>query len=159
MQDIGFVHYWYDHDYRAAATWFEKGSLVPGGPWWLRSLAATTLAQGGDRRSSRQMWLVIRQSAETDWLRNDADRRLTQLRALDDIDLLKQKVETFSKRTGGPPADWPSLIRSGVVPGVAVDPTGTPYEIGSDGTVRLSRSSSLWPLPEEPAAAPPRPPA
>ena len=47
MQDIGFVHYWSNHDYRAAATWFEKGSLVPGGPWWLRSLAATTLAQGG----------------------------------------------------------------------------------------------------------------
>jgi hypothetical protein len=159
MQDIGFVHYWYDHDYRAAAAWFERGSFVPGGPWWLRSLAATTLAQGGDRRSSRQMWLAIRQSAETDWLRKDADRRLTQLRALDDIDLLKLKVETFIRRTGGPPAGWPSLIRSGVVPGVAVDPAGTPYEIGPDGTVRLSRSSSLWPLPEEPAAAPPRPPA
>jgi hypothetical protein len=159
MQDIGFVHYWYNHDYRAAAAWFEKGSFVPGGPWWLRSLAATTLAQGGDRRSSRQMWLAIRQSAETDWLRKDADRRLTQLRALDDIDLLKLKVETFIRRTGGPPTGWPSLIRSGVVPGVAVDPAGTPYEIGPDGTVRLSRSSSLWPLPEEPAAASPRPPA
>jgi hypothetical protein len=160
MQDIGFVYYWYDHDYRAAAAWFEKGSLVPGGPWWLRSLAATTLAQGGDRRSSRQMWLAIRQSAEIDWLRRDADRRLAQLRALDDIDQLKQPIETFRRRTGGPPADWPSLIRSGVVPGVAVDPAGTPYELGSDGTVRLSRSSSLWPLPEEPAAAArPRPPA
>jgi hypothetical protein len=107
------------------------------------------------------MWTVIRQSAENDWLIQDADRRLAQLRALDDIDLLKQKVETFGKRTGGLPAGWPSLIRSGVVPGVAVDPAGTPYEIGSDGTVRLSRSSPLWPLPEEPAAALPpgqRPP-
>jgi hypothetical protein len=159
MQDIGFVYYWYGNDYRTAAGWFEKASLVPGGPWWLRSMAATTLAQGGDRRSSRQMWLAIRQSAEIDWLRQDADRRLAQLRALDDIDLLKQKVETFSRRTGGPPADWPSLIRSGLVPGVAVDPAGRPYELGSDGTVRMSRSSPLWPLPEEPAAAPPRPPA
>jgi hypothetical protein len=160
MQDIGFVYYWYDHDYRAAAAWFEKGSLVPGGPWWLRSLAATTLAQGGDRRSSRQMWLAIRQSAEIDWLRKDADRRLTQLRALDDIDLLKLKVEAFIRRTGEPPAGWASLIRSGLVPGVAVDPAGTPYELDPDGTVRMSRSSSLWPLPEEPAAsARPRAPA
>jgi hypothetical protein len=159
MQDIGFVYYWYNHDYRTAAGWFAKGSLVPGGPWWLRSLAATTLAQGGDRRSSRQMWTAIRQSAEIDWLKHDADRRLAQLRALDEIDLLKQKVETFGRRTGRPPADWPSLIRSGLVPGVAIDPAGTPYELDSDGEVRMSRSSPLWPLPEEPAAAQSRPPA
>jgi hypothetical protein len=158
MQDIGFVHYWYDHDYRTAAAWFEKGSFVPGGPWWLRSLAATTLAQGGDRASSRQMWTSILQSAEIDWLRQDALRRLAQLRALDDIDRLMLVVETFSRRTGGPPAGWPSLIRAGLVPGVEVDPAGAPYEVGPDGTVLLSRSSPLWPLPEEPAAAQPRPP-
>jgi hypothetical protein len=155
MQDIGFVHYWFGHDYRTAAGWFEKASVVPGAPWWLRSLAATTLVQGGDRRSSRLMWTAIRQSAENDWQKQDADRRLMQLRALDEIDLLKQKVETFSRRTGGPPTGWPSLIRSGLVPGVIVDPVGTPYEIGSDGAVQLS------PLPEEPAAAQPpqsRPP-
>jgi hypothetical protein len=156
MQDAGFVYYWHVHDFRTAARWFEKASLVPGAPWWLRSLAATTLAQGGDRRSSRQMWIAIRQSAEIEWLKQDADRRLAQLSALDQMDLLKQKVDTFSSRTGRPPVDWPSLIRSGLVPGVAVDPAGTPYELGPDGTVGLSRSSPLWPLPEEPAAAQPR---
>ncbi len=25
MQDIGFVHYWYVHDYKAAADWFRPG--------------------------------------------------------------------------------------------------------------------------------------
>ena len=69
MEDIGFVHYWYLHDYGAAASWFDKASRAPGAPWWLRSLAATTLAQGGDRQSSRTMWEAIRQSAENDWLR------------------------------------------------------------------------------------------
>ena len=72
MQDIGFVHYWFRHDYRAAADWFERAGDMPGAPWWLQSLAATTLAQGGDRQSSRVMWTAIRQSAEIDWLRNDA---------------------------------------------------------------------------------------
>ena len=52
MQDIGFVHYWWRHDYRAAAEWFDKASDVPGAPWFLRSLAATTLAKAatGNRR-------------------------------------------------------------------------------------------------------------
>src|SRR5438876_29010 len=63
MQDIGFVHYWWRHDYKAAAEWFQRASEAPGAPWWLKSLAATTLVQGGDRQSSRLMWEAIRQSA------------------------------------------------------------------------------------------------
>jgi hypothetical protein len=157
MQDIGFVRYWYSHDYRAAADWFEQASRVPGAPWWLRSLAATTLVQGGDRRSSRQMWLAIRQSADNDWLRNDADRRLMQLRALDEIDELTRAVDGYARRTGQRPATWSALVAAGAVPGMMADPTGTPYELTGDGRVQLSSASPLWPLPEEPQAIEPRP--
>jgi hypothetical protein len=152
MEDIGFVHYWYDHDYRAAAEWFRKASEVPGAPWWLQSLAATTLAQGGDRQSSKLMWEAIRQSAEIPWLRQDAERRLLQLRVLDEIDALQGAVDAYARRTGQPPADWGALIRAGILRGVPVEPTGTPYELGPDGRVRLSRASPLHPLPNEPVA-------
>ena len=110
MQDIGFVYYWWVHDYRTAADWFNRASQVPGAPWWLRSLAATTLAEGGDRRSSRTMWEVIHQSAEIDWLRRDAERRLSQLTALDQIDALQNLVDQLTKRDGAPPADWTPLV-------------------------------------------------
>ncbi len=159
MQDIGFVHYWYSHDYRAAAAWFEKAGRVPGAPWWLKSLAATTLARGGDRQSSRQMWAAIRQSAEIDWLRQDAERRLLQLRALDDIDRLQPQLSEFLRRTSQRTTTWQALTRARVVPGIMVDPRGTPYELTSDGLVRVSPSSPLWPLPEEPQNVRPRPPA
>jgi len=156
MEDIGFVHYWYRQDYRAAAAWFEKASRVTGAPWWLASLAATTLAQGGDRRSSRRMWTAIHESAEVDWLKRDAERRLLQLRALDEIDALQTQLSDFLKRTGQQAATWPDLVRGRVVPGVMVDPTGTPYELTQEGSVELSRRSVLWPLPAEPQAARPR---
>jgi hypothetical protein len=145
------------HDYREAANWFDKASRVAGAPWWLKSLAATTLAQGGDRQSSRQMWAAIRESAEIDWLKQDADRRLAQLLALDEIDRLQQAVETVAGRAGQRPTDWRSLSRAGVMPGVPVDPAGSPYDFGSDGKVRLSRASPLWPPPDEPRAESPRP--
>ena len=161
MEDAGFVHYWYQHDYRAAARWFQKASEVPGAPWWLRSLAATTIAQGGDRRSSRVMWEAIRQSAEIDWLRQDAERRLLQLQALDDIDNLQRAVDAFVRSSGQPPADWLTLVRARVIRGVPVDPTRTPYELTAQGRVHLAASSPLAPLPEEPRQidspeAPPR---
>jgi len=151
MQDIGFVHYWYDHDYRAAAEAFRKASEMPGAPWWLRSLAATTLATGGDRQSSKLMWESIRQSAETDWLRGDAERRLTQLRALDEIDALERVVTDYRRRAGQTPAGWPALVRAGMLRGLPLDPAGTPYELSPDARVTLSRTSPLSPLPTEPA--------
>jgi hypothetical protein len=159
MQDIGFVHYWYRHDYTAAASWFDRAAKVPGAPWWLKSLAATTLATGGDRRSSRVMWEAIRQSAEIDWLRHDAERRLAQLRALDNLDALQRAVDDVARRLGQPPADWAALVRARVVRGIPLDPTGTPYELTPEGRVRLSPSSSLLPLPVEPAQLDTRPPS
>jgi hypothetical protein len=159
MEDIGFVHYWYRHDYRLAAAWFDRAGRVSGAPWWLQSLAAVTLAQGGDRRTSRQMWEAIRQSAEVDWLRKDAERRLVQLRALDEIDTLQKKIASFGKQSVQGPLTWAALTRAGVVPGVMVDPAGTPYELSPDGTVHVASSSLLWPLPEEPQALIGRPPS
>jgi hypothetical protein len=153
MEDIGFVHYWYRHDFRSAAEWFHRASEVPGAPWWLQSLAATTLAQGGDRRSSRAMWEAIRGSAEIDWLRRDAERRLTQLQALDDMDELQRRVDAFTRRTGQPPVSWVVLVRTGDLRGMPTDPTRTPYEL-TGGHVRLSESSPLWPLPVEPKGSP-----
>ena len=88
MQDIGFVHYWWRHDYRAAADWFERASQVPGAPWLLR------VAGRHDARRRRRPAVVAHdvggasaQSAEIDWLRRDAERRLMQLDALDVIDV------------------------------------------------------------------------
>jgi hypothetical protein len=150
LQDIGFVHYWYRHDYRAAAEWFGRAANTPGAPWWLRSLAASTAAVGGDRRSSRVMWEAIRQSADNDWLRQDAERRLRQLQALDVIDQLQPRVDEFAHRAGRPPADWAAVVRAGLLRGIPLDPVGTPYELAPGGRVRLSERSPLFPLPVEP---------
>jgi hypothetical protein len=151
MQDIGFVHYWWRHDYPAAAAWFGKAGQMPGAPWFLRSLAATTLAEGGDRRSSRTMWQSIRESAEIDWLRGEADRRLLQLDAMDFMSDLQARLDRAAPSSAaGAARDWTNLVRAGVIPGIPVDPTGTPYELDAEGRVSLSSTSALYPLPPEP---------
>jgi hypothetical protein len=152
MQDIGFVYYWWRQDYRSAADWFARAGERPGAPWWLRSLAATTLAEGGDRQSSRVMWEALRESAEIDWLKRDAERRLLQLQAMDEIDAIQARVDAFATATGQTPAGWLSLVppRARVFPGILVDPQGTPYELDAAGRVHLSAKSPLFPLPDEP---------
>jgi hypothetical protein len=148
MLDIGFVHYWWTHDYKAAAAWFERASQVPGSPSWLRRMAATTLATGGDRQTSRQMWLSIRESAENDWVKSHAEWRLLQLQALDDLQALQQVLDRASAAVAV--RDWKTLIRGGHLRAIPLDPTGTPYEISSDGHVVLATGSPLRPLPDEP---------
>ena len=158
MQDIGFVHYWWRHDYQQAARWFQRAADVPGAPWFLRSLAATTLAEGGDRESSRTMWRAIRESAEIDWLKTDAERRLQQLDAMDFVEQVQRDVDR-AKDAGVTATSWQELVRRGAIAGIPVDPSHTPLELDATGTVRLSSTSPLFPLPEEPkhAAPPPQP--
>jgi hypothetical protein len=151
MQDIGFVHYWWRHDYKAAAEWFARAGSVQGAPWFLKSLAATTLAEGGDRQSSRMMWQSLLESADNEWLRGDAERRLLQLRALDEMDELQKRADRVTAESGRPPSNWTAVLRARVVP---LDPSKTPYQL-EEGRVRLSRTSPLSPLPVEPQALPP----
>jgi tetratricopeptide (TPR) repeat protein len=150
MRDIGFVHYWYSHDYREAAAWFQKAGDVPGAPNWLKPLAANMLVRGGDRQSSRQMWQSIFETADVDWLRTSAARVLLQLNALDQLEALQQRLDAFASLRGSPAGDWPTVVRARIFPAVPRDPTGAPYELTSDGKVQMSRTSPLYPLPAEP---------
>jgi hypothetical protein len=151
--DIGFVYYWHLHDYKKAADWFERGGELPGGPWWLKTYAAVMLTRGGDRQASRFMWQQIFQSAESDWLRQNAQVRLMQLDALDQIDLLGRVVAEFQRRTGRRPESWNQLIAAGALRRIPEDPAGTPYELNAaTGEVSVSAWSKVYPLPTEPNA-------
>jgi hypothetical protein len=151
MYDIGFVHYWWHQDYDAAGRWFAKSGDVPGAPWWMRSMAAATLANGGNRADARRMWLSILETAPVEYQRQHAERALAQLKALDDLDDLRSRVERYTQTAGSVPGSWETLARAGVVPGLPLDPSGTPYTIDAEGRVELARDSPLQPLPRMPA--------
>jgi hypothetical protein len=157
MQDVGFVYYWWLHDYEQAASWFQRASGVKGAPWFLKSLAAVTLAEGGDRGRSRLLWQELGRSEDNEWLRNNAILRLTQLDAMDQIDQLEAIVRAFEVRTFKRPGSWNDLVAAGLLRGVPVDPTGTPYVLfdPETGRMNVSHQSKLFPLPQEPASLPP----
>jgi len=148
-QWIGFVHYWWRQDYQEAANWFSRAADLPGAPSWLRLVAATTLAQGGSRASSRVLWQDIARTADQEWSRNAAEHRLRQLDAMDQLDQLRAAVNVYRDRFGAAPAGWDDLRRAGYLRGTPVDPAGVPYRFET-GTVSLDETSPLNPLPTEP---------
>jgi tetratricopeptide (TPR) repeat protein len=149
--DAGFVHYWWRQDYKAAAEWFDRASRIEGAPWWLRSMAASTLAEGGDRRSSMQLWQQLYETTDDAWIRNSAQRKIAQLKALDEIDSLAALVTRYAQTRGLAPRSWNDLVAAGWLKGVPLDPSGTPFELKPDapGGVALSEQSSLRPLPPQ----------
>ncbi|MCX6542941.1 MAG: hypothetical protein NTV05_00845 [Acidobacteria bacterium] len=150
-QDAGFVYYWWLQDYKQAAMWFDKASQIEGAPWWLRSLAATTLAQGGDRRSSRVLWMQLYETAENDWVRTTSRLRLAQLDALDEMDQLAVRVARYQQIAGRFPAGWEALRASGLLGAIPSDPSGAPYVLDptQPGGVTIAQSSKLYPLPPQ----------
>ena len=155
MQDAGFVHFWALRDYKGAAAWFERGSKVPGAAWFLKPLAATTLAQGGQRSASRTLFTAIAQSGENDWMRKDALRRLRQLDAMDAMDELRQIVAAYRQRGGAPPLTWPALVRAGYLRAIPTDPDGVVFALGPwSGDVSLGEGAKLAPLPDAPTVPP-----
>ena len=157
MHDIGFVYYWWIQDYKAAAQWFEKAGKLPGAAEWLPALAATTLAEGGDRRSSRFLWQQLAYSGEQ-WTRRTAEYRLQQLDALDMLDRLNRLSAEFTSRQGRPPRSGRELLAGTGMTAVPVDPSGTPYLLDqATGHIGLARQSKLWPLPLEKSVPPAAP--
>jgi transposase-like protein len=156
-QDIGFVHYWWLHQYKEAADWFVRAADM-GGANWLKPLAAVTLAQGGNRMSSRQLWTEVLTGADVDWLRNTAQQRLLQLDAMDQLDALHRIAREYEQRSGQRLRSWRQLVEAGYLRGVPIDPTGQPYRLDIErGAIGLDVKSRLNPLPEEPLSIAPIP--
>jgi len=150
-QDAGFVQYWWLRDYKAASAWFDRASRIEGAPWWLRSMAASTLAEGGDRQSSRRLWQQLYETSDDEWVRNNAQLKLAQLEALDQIDALAALVRRYAQQFGRPPDSWGTLVSMRWLGGVPLDPSGTPFELDQTamGGVALSERSPLSPIPSQ----------
>ena len=149
-QDVGFVYYWSKNDYVTAAEWFERGAGVEGAPWWLRSLAANTRAGGGDRAGARKLFESLLETADNDWLRNDARRRLQQLDAMDAVEVLQRLVNAWVATRPPQPYTWEAMVAAGRLRGVPTDAAGTPFKLGMySATVAVGDESPLRPLPTE----------
>jgi hypothetical protein len=147
MHDIGFVHYWWLHDYKAAADSFMKASSMPEAPSWLVPLAASITAEGGDRRNARALWTQIRDTAEQDWLRSTADTSLRRLDAEEQIEQLDRVIARYEEQTGRVLDNWSTLARAGYLRGIPLDPAGVPYVFdATTGRVDVARHSPLFPL-------------
>jgi tetratricopeptide (TPR) repeat protein len=148
--DKGFIYFWYLKDYEKAAEVFLEGSKIEGAPYWMVNTAGRALARGGDRGTARDLWKILRDTAETQQQKENAEAHLRQLDALDQMDVLKQVIETYREQRGAYPARWQDLIEARLLRTIPHDPTGEPYVLDpATHEVSPSRRSGLGILPTQ----------
>jgi hypothetical protein len=136
-QDLGFL-YWSDGRCEEAAETYLRGSQIEGSPQWMRSLAATVVADCGDTSTAREIYLHMLDTATDPRVLNDVRRKLVELRASDEIAALEAAAEKYKEETGHFPASLAALRpsiggRVGDLPltfdgrGQPLDPNGAPY--------------------------------
>jgi tetratricopeptide (TPR) repeat protein len=142
-EDLGFIYYWDMKDYAHAARAFQTGSERPGALPWMRVLAASVAAQGGEIQSSRILWTEIARSAGNDSIRRSAEAHLTALGALEALKKLNGLLEAYQQKEGREARSMKDLVAAGYLPGIPLDPSGVPVVVGKDGRAALDPKTAV----------------
>jgi hypothetical protein len=153
-QDLGFFHYLYLNDAATASKILAEAATLPGAAYWLKTLAADILWEGGDRQNSRRMWRQMYEQSEEGAIKANAWQRLLSIEGEEMADALEARVAAYERARGERPSSLEELRRSGFWKGPVVDPAGVAFQYDrSDGRVRISTDSMLW-RPEKPKRNP-----
>ena len=142
-EDLGFIYYWDMKDYVRAARTFQTGSTRPGALPWMRALAASVAAQGGEIQTSRLLWTEISRTAGNDSIRHSAEVHLAALDALEALRKLDELLAYYQQRVGRPAQSMQALVEAGYLRGMPLDPSGEPFVVAPNGRAALGPSSRI----------------
>ncbi len=136
-EDLGFIYYWDMKDYARAAKAFQTGSERPGALPWMRVLAASVAAQGGEMQTSRLLWTEIARTAGNDSIRHSAEIHLAALDTQVALRKLDSLLAVYQQKEGHEARSLRDLVAAGYLRGIPLDPSGEPFVVGPDGRAAL----------------------
>lgn len=136
--NLGFI-YWQQQDFKTAREAYEQGAKLPGAPEWMGAMTARMASEGGSRNTAREIYQRLYEEAADKQIKSMARKRLQQLHAMDEQDVLRRLLAAYKSRTGRCPDSWRNvepLLRALKMPvdasGSPLDPTGIPYRLAHD---------------------------
>ena len=142
-EDLGFIYYWDMKDYAHAARAFQTGSERPGALPWMRVLAASVAAQGGEIQTSRILWTEIARTAENDSIRHSAELHLAALDTQEALRKLDGLLALYQQKEGHEAHSMQDLVAAGYLRGIPLDPSGEPFVVGPDGHAALGPKTRI----------------
>ena len=142
-EDLGFIYYWDMKDYAHAARAFQTGSERPGALPWMRVLAASVAAQGGEIQTSRILWMEIARTAGNDSIRHSAEIHLAALDTQEALRELDGLLAAYQQKEGHEAHSLQDLVAAGYLRGIPHDLSGEPFVVGPDGHAALGPKTRI----------------
>ena len=147
---LGYI-FWRQGRFSEASAAYRNGAQIAGAPRWMSVMAAQMEAEGGSRRTAREMFRRILEESDDEQVKLNAARRLIWLQSLDERDLIRRALTDFRAHTNRCPNEWVEITgelrRVNLrldVRGAPLDPSGAPYILTNDGCdVGLNRESEI----------------
>ncbi|MBN2346237.1 MAG: hypothetical protein JXO51_07580 [Candidatus Aminicenantes bacterium] len=138
--DAGFYCYKYLKDFARAEAYYNRAAAQPGAPSFIRRMKAHMVYLRDDPQAATRMWLDIYRNAESTLERDSAFNHLYQIKAENDLPLLRDKIAVFRGRWGRWPDALPDLVRPGLLAALPRDFAGNDYIYDpQQGTVTAQR--------------------
>lgn len=130
-QYLGYI-YWRQKNYEKAALTYEAGSRIDGAPPFMREMAASMRARGGSRDVARAMYRQLLTESEDEQSKRNAQLRLHQLAADEEIEAVNGVLTSTKSATGRCPAKLSEIF-----------PQLTKIPLSDDADFRIDRSNTL----------------
>jgi hypothetical protein len=133
---IGYLYYFSLGDPVEGARALESAAKIDGSPPYLPLLAARMFSEGRKPETAlRFLNEMMRQ--EKDPARLEVlKRRIREVLAERDMQMLESAVEVYRKKTGSLPGKLSDLVREGMIDQVPEEPHGGMYLLSPDGGIR-----------------------
>ena len=133
---VGYLHYFSLGDPVEGAKALESAAKIDNSPPYLALLAARMFSEGREPETAlRFLNEMMRQ--ENDPARVEVlKRRIREVLAERDMQMLESAVEAYRKKTGSLPGELSALVREGMIDQVPEEPHGGRYLLSPDGGIR-----------------------
>ncbi len=132
---IGYTHYFSLGNPLEGGRAMADASRLPGSPEYLPRLASRMLSEGHDPETAISLLTAMLSQEADEGRREILMKRLRDVVAERDIQVLERAVAEYRGRTGALPAALSELVRAGLAAEIPKEPHGGRYVLLADGSV------------------------
>ena len=125
--DAGFYCLMNLKNYKLAASYFERGSKIPGAPTLVKRMLAGSHFRMGETRIAYELWKEIYETAERASIRQAAFQHVHDLKVLIDLEALRNALVRFESAYNRRPVHLQQLVSAKLLAAIPTDPEDNPY--------------------------------
>jgi len=142
--DAGYYCYKFLKDYARAESYYNRAAAKPAAPNFIKRLNAHLVYLRNDAKMAYQMWLEIYKNAHTILEKDAAFNHLYQIKAEEDLAVLKERIAVFRRQFRRWPTTLAELVSARLLASLPSDFAGQEYIYNHEEGTVTARKVFRW---------------